>query len=118
MWGPAGGALGENLSLIVVSIAAIVFPFKRKRLYEASPANINIGPVPLLSLTGVFSLAFIVMLQYYLLSNPLYGANVPSVVVPVAIIFVIGAIIYIPSYYYHKKKGLDLSLVFSEIPPE
>jgi hypothetical protein len=36
----------------------------------------------------------------------------------VAVIFLIGAPIYAISYYYHKRKGLNISLVFKEIPPE
>jgi hypothetical protein len=36
----------------------------------------------------------------------------------VAIIFLIGAPLYAISYYYHKNKGLDISLAFKQIPPE
>ena len=114
----SGAAVGENLSLIVISVAAIVFPFRQKTVYERSPANITIGRVPLLSITGVLSLAFIGTLQYYLLSNSAYGANSLSVLLPVTAIFLIGAPLYVVSYYYHKSKGIDLSLVFKEIPPE
>ena len=114
----AGATLGELFSLILISITAIVFPFRRKDIYEPSPAKINLGPAPLISIAGVISLAFFVMLAYLLVSNPIYGANTPSVAAFVIIIFLIGAPIYIISYYYHRSKGLDISLVFKEIPPE
>jgi len=114
----SGAAVGENTSIMIVCIAAIVFPFRRKSLFEPSPANIKVGPVPLLSLTGIISFTFIGMIQYFLLSNPLYGANTPPVLMAIVIIFVIGAVIYGASYLYHKKQGLDISMVFRDIPPE
>jgi len=114
----SGAAVGENTSVMIVSIAAIVFPFRRRSLFDPSPANIKIGPIPLLSLSGIISFAFIGMIQYFLLSNPLYGANTPPVLITIALVFLIGAVIYIASYLYHKKQGLDISMVFRDIPPE
>jgi amino acid transporter len=114
----SGAAVGENTSVMIVCLAAIIFPFRRKSLFEPSPANMKIGPVPLLSLTGIISFVFIGLIQYFLLSNPLYGANTPPVLMTIVIIFVIGGIIYAVSYFYNKKQGLDISMIFRDIPPE
>jgi amino acid transporter len=32
--------------------------------------------------------------------------------------FILGAVIYAGSYYYHKARGVDISLAYKEIPPE
>jgi amino acid transporter len=32
--------------------------------------------------------------------------------------FILGAVLYAGSYYYHKARGVDISLAYKEIPPE
>jgi basic amino acid/polyamine antiporter, APA family len=117
----SGATVGENLTLIVVCIAAIIFPFRKRELYASSPAKINVGPVPLISIAGAISLAFILLLQYFLLSNPLYGvlgANQLFIFGTIGVVIALGFAIYIASYYYNKRRGIDITLAFNEIPPD
>jgi amino acid transporter len=114
----SGAGLAELISLIIIAIAAIIFPFRRKDLYESSPARISIGGVPLISITGVLSLFFFLLMGYFFLTNSLYGANTPTMYEAIVVTFLVPAIIYAVSHYYHKSKGLNLSLAFKQIPPE
>ena len=114
----AGAGMAEILSFMVVAIAAIVFPFRQKKLYQNSPANINVGPVPLISIAGVISLGFYLLLEYFYFTNSLYGANILPVFATIAVSILLPTAIFIASYYYSKTKGLDLSLAFKELPPE
>jgi APA family basic amino acid/polyamine antiporter len=114
----SGATVGENITLIIVCIGAIVFPFRKKDLYSSSPANMKFAGIPLISLMGVISLGFIVMLQYFLLSNPLYGANNLPTWITIISLVILAVVIYEISYYYHKKRNLDITLAFKEIPPE
>jgi len=113
----AGATLAENLSLMVIAIAAIVFPF-RKHLWDQSPAKIKAAGLPLISVCGVISLAFLLLITYFLVENPLYGANNSTVYAGTIAVFVLAAVIYSASRYFNRKHGLDISLAFKEIPPE
>ena len=50
--------LAGVLAVIIVAVAAISFPTRRPDLYKASPANINFLGIPVLYITGVFSIVF------------------------------------------------------------
>jgi APA family basic amino acid/polyamine antiporter len=114
----SGAGLAEILTFIVVAIASIVFPFKLKEIYKNSPANRNIGGIPVISIVGVVSLAFYLLLEYFYFTNPLYGANVPVVFEAVGISIGLPILIFVISYFQRKSRGLNLTLAFKEIPPE
>jgi APA family basic amino acid/polyamine antiporter len=114
----SGAGMAEILSFMVVAIAAIVFPFRRKDIYGRSPANINLGRIPLITIAGVVSLIFYLMLEYFYFTNSLYGANTIPVFITTAVSLILPAVIFIASYYYSKSRGLDLSLAFKDLPPE
>jgi amino acid transporter len=114
----SGAGLAEILTFMMVAIAAIVFPFKRKELYRNTPANVNVGPIPLISIAGVISLGFYVLLEYFYFTNSNYGANTLPVYETTAVSLLLPAVIFVGAYYYNKSRGLDLSLAFKELPPE
>jgi amino acid transporter len=114
----SGAGLAEIITFMIVALAAIVFPFKRKDLYENTSARINLGPVPLISIVSTISLAFYALLEYFYLSNVNYGANIMPVYGMTAVSLVLPAVIFAASYYYNKRRGLDLLLAFKGLPPE
>jgi len=114
----SGATLGFTLGFMIVCFAAIIFPYRNKDLFEKSSANIKFAKIPLITIAGVVSLAFYGTMAYFLLTNPLYGANTLIVYVAIFVIWLIAALIYITSHYYHKSKGIDLKMIFQEIPPE
>jgi amino acid transporter len=114
----AGVGIAFMIAFIFVAIAAIVFPFTRKDIYSNSIAKINLGPVPLITLAGIVSLVWYVTMLYFLLSNPLYGANIPPTWLAIGATLVVPLVVYVGAYFYRKKQGLDLSLSLKEIPPE
>ena len=91
-----------------------------RSVYEASPVSkYKIGPIPLITLSGIIYFTLLAMLLYYFIVNPLYGAwNVISLVVT-AIAYVTCIVYYFTVKYYRlKKEGIDISLAFRELPPE
>ncbi len=114
----SGAGMAEILTFIIVAIAAVIFPFRLKEIYKNSPANKNVGPVPLISIFGIVSLSFYLLLEYFYLSNPLYGANVPAVYEAIGVSIGLPIVIFALSYVRNRSKGLDPSLAFKSIPPE
>lgn len=111
---------------VMVSIAAILFPYKLKGVFDSAPPIVNkkIGGFPVISLIGIIGVIVNVFFGYETVTPAITPAvpggvllqNLAYASVPITI--VVGFAIYGVSYYYRKSKGVPLNKIFSEIPPE
>lgn len=105
------------------TISAIILPYTKKEMYEASPiAKYKILGVPLISVAGVIFLAFLLFLLYEWLIDPngLYGiglSNTSSMVFMLAM-YGIALVIYVFARYYRRSRGVSLDMLYKEIPAE
>jgi amino acid transporter len=97
---------------ILVGIAAIVFPFRRKNIAGELPGG------KLISVFGVITVIAFSITFYFAATTPAIGPSTLSSDAILIAIFGSGFLVYILSYYYHKSKGVDLGLIGKEIPPE
>ncbi len=112
------GTIWFAADLLLVAIAGIVYPYRRKDLYENSIWKINIAKVPVVSILSALSAAFLVFLIYAASVTPAIG---PTSLGSYAIIFAsfaIPLVIYGVAKYYRAREGIDLSLLYMSIPPE
>jgi amino acid transporter len=112
------GFLGLTLTFIVTSIAAIIFPFTKKSIYEKSPVNYRVGKIPLISICGVISLIFTVYTEYLLIIDDIAGANTLVNICLVSGLLIFGLIYFYLMRHYRKKQGIDIDLAYKEIPIE
>ena len=113
--------LGELVgAYLLVSIGSIAFPLLRRtrQLYRASPANINIAGVPLMSIMGALSTGILIALAVAFWRNSDYGVNSTWSKAMVFIIPAAAVVIYGISWAVHRTRNENLSLAFKEIPPE
>ncbi len=115
-----------NIAYLITSVAAIVFPYWKKPIFETAPDIVKkkVGGVPVISILGILGVIFSAFVTISALLPAVTPPPSGSVIVqyfayltiPVTIIaaFVIFGI----SYYYRKSHGLNLQLAFQEIPPE
>jgi APA family basic amino acid/polyamine antiporter len=104
---------------ILTSISAIVLPFRRRKIYESSSEKLVISGIPLVSILGAIGLAVFGYLAYYSITNPAVGPFSSGAQAFLGGILLVALGIYSVSQYYNKKKrGLDLSVIFNELPPE
>jgi basic amino acid/polyamine antiporter, APA family len=112
------------------TIAAIVLPFVKPDLYNASPiAKYKVLGIPLITVAGVIFGGFLVFLLYQWILDPnaLYGIgysinengykNGTSIIYMLAN-YALAAVIYFGFKSYRKRSGIDLDKVHSEIPVE
>lgn len=105
------------------TVAAIVLPYVKKDLYEASPiAKYKVAGIPLITVAGVIFAAFLIFLLYQWLIDPngLYGIsyrNTASVIF-MGTMYLLAVIIYLGAKAYRKSQGVDLGMVYKEIPVE
>lgn len=107
------------LTYVVVGIAAIVYPFRRKEIFESSPkiVKIKIGPVPLMSILGFITM---VVAGFVTISTfvPAYGgAFTPLDVLYNMLIYPAGLIIYLIAHFWKKNHGIPLEYAFKQLPP-
>jgi amino acid transporter len=98
----ADNALSLNIIFVVVAIAvqlvpmaaASIAPFKFRTWFQAAgrPASLRVGPVFLISLTALISLAYIIGTLAYILSVPELAPTATGGLIGVAILFVFGAV--------------------------
>ena len=105
-------------------IAAIILPWRRKDIYDASPiARYKVGGIPLITITGVITAAFLVFLiwEWSFNGNNLYytavNASIPSVIY-FAATYLVALVIYLVARYVRRRQGIDLSRIHHEIPVE
>jgi amino acid transporter len=111
--------IGLNFAFIIISLAAIVFPYTKKQLYKDSLiANWKVAGLPALTVVGVAALAVSSFLEYTVLSSPALGGAITwTSIGSVVGVFVFGLLAYSAYYLYRKSQGIDLRLVFGEVPP-
>lgn len=112
------------------TVAAILLPYRKKSLYEASPiAQYRIGGVPLITVAGVIFAAFLLFLLFEWLLDPnaLYGIgysinengvkNVASLIF-MGFLYLLAIVIYLGARAYRKQQGVDIDAIYKEIPVE
>ena len=113
------GVLAGAVTILSVSVAALAFPFRRPELFRNSPANISIAGIPVLSIVAVLSMAVIIGLAYIVLTYPQLGISAPwqGLLFMLALI-VIGLVIYGIARVVGANQGIQLDLIYQELPPE
>jgi amino acid permease len=113
-----GGFLGQCIPFMGVCLAAIIFPFRRKREFESSPIAYRVGKVPVISVIGVVALTCVAFVFYRLLIDAAYGANNHLSEVMTVAVTVFALTWYAAFRIYRARQGADLKGQFSEIPVE
>ncbi|MEO6888533.1 MAG: APC family permease [Ktedonobacteraceae bacterium] len=112
------GVLAGVVTILTVSVAAIAFPFRRPELYRNSPANVSIVGIPLLPVVAVLSIAVMLGLAYVVLSYPQLGIVPWQGFTFMGALIVLGLLIYFIARTVRARQGINLDLIYRELPPE
>ena len=105
---------------LIVMIGAVLYPFTAKHLFEQSPPYVKkrIGGVPVMSICGGVGAFALLIVFYYLLVNPSVSGATSIGISIVILTYVVGIVLYYVARGYRKRQGIDLGMVFKDIPPE
>jgi basic amino acid/polyamine antiporter, APA family len=118
------GVLAGVVCVVIVGVAAMVFPSRRPDLYQASPANMKFAGIPVLYIVSPLSILVMVFLTWCTLAFPALALGgdfsknwwqVPSFM---GMIVVIGLVIFYGAKLIRRSQGVDVDLVYKELPPE
>ena len=117
------GVLAGVVCVVIVAVAAIAFPFRRPDLYKASPANWKILGIPILFIVAPLSVAVMGFLtwctwQYPALALAGNPDNRWQIFAFMGMIVLVGLVVYFLSWFVRRRQGIDITLVYKELPPE
>ena len=112
------GVLAGVVTILAVSVAAIAFPFRRPELYRNSPANVSIAGIPVLPIVAVLSIVVMVALAYVVLSYPQLGIIPWQGFAFMGSLVVLGLLIFFIARGVRSTQGINLDLIYRELPPE
>jgi APA family basic amino acid/polyamine antiporter len=101
------------------SIAAMIMPWRRRRIYENSPAaRYKLFGIPLITVAGFGSSCFMVYLLVIWLSDGVFGVNNIDSLIYMGILYAIAVAIYVAAKVVRSRQGMPLEQAIREIPAE
>ena len=126
------GIFGFILSFCITSVAAIVLPYRQRKVWENSSVNWRLGQVPVMSIVGVLSLIACLFMAWDYLRDPLsgitwkpeggggilFGSRSFDMFLLNIAILLSGLVIYLVARWVQRRRGVDLDAAYREIPIE
>ena len=112
--------LAQFISFAAAMLAAIVFPWKAKTLWQGTPGSkYTIAGLPAITACGIVGLALDIIAAGFMLTNPNYGViTQPLSTLAFALALAIGsALWYVAAKAYRRRQGIFVERAFGEVPP-
>lgn len=116
--GPISGFLGFTISFLVVSLTAVAFPYLKKNVFESSAVAWRIFSLPVISVVGVISAAFVIFAIARILVDKNFSANLAFSDWGAIIVVTVGAIYFYAARAFRRSRGVDIDQRYREIPIE
>src|SRR5262249_6559182 len=98
-------------------IAATILPWRRRELFASSPiARYRVGGVPLITIAGLLTAAFLVYNLVRWATDAVYGVNNQQSAIYMLAMYVLAIVIYVLARIVRGRQGIDLARVHAEIP--
>ncbi len=113
--------LGISFTMVFTAIAGIVVPFRQRALIAGSPYARRVAGIPLFTLVGAISLVGFLGAIAILLWDPGSGTSLakdPGKLELAVGVYTVGFAIYYLSKAIRRRQGIELELVYHELPPE
>lgn len=105
--------------MMLMSVSAMILPWRRRQLWESSVMNIRVGPVPLITIAGAFSFAVSLFCLIVFLHYPGLGLSHPwDALKYLAVIGAAAVVVYWAATVVRSRQGMSLAKATAEIPPE
>jgi APA family basic amino acid/polyamine antiporter len=101
------------------AVAAAILPWRRAEIYNASPiARYKVLGIPLITFAAGAFIVFLGFCLYKWFQDDVYGVNKHSSLYFMGGMYVLAIVIYVGSKFYRRSQGMDLNMVYGEIPAE
>lgn len=112
--------VGSSIAFMLAALGAIVLPFWRKTrpIYELSPFRGKFLGIPVLTILGVGCFIVYAFMFIVALTQDEIGANSGMALAAQLIVLAIALVVYPISKALNRRRGVDLTLLGKELPPE
>jgi basic amino acid/polyamine antiporter, APA family len=101
------------------TVAAAILPWRKPEIYNASPiAKYRVAGIPLITAAAALFLAFLGFCIYKWLQDDVYGSNNTDSLIYMGCLYAFALLIYVVSRIVRKRQGMDLKMVYNEIPSD
>ncbi len=110
------------IPIAVMGVSAILMKWRRRDLYEGSPAQWRIAGIEVLPVAGVFALAWacfaIFLVVYFHETIGLVGGYYTATYIAPFAVWAVAGIWWYVARSVRRGQGVDLSLAYKSIPPD
>jgi len=110
-----------SIAFWMASFAAILLPYRRRDLFEQAPEAVRrkIAGIPVMTLLGVGNLVLFTLILIASFDTPAFsGPTSGRAIAFVVGIYASGVVLYFISREIQRRRGVNLDLLYKEIPPE
>jgi len=114
------GTMGVYMSCAIVGLAALIFPFRRKDIFEKAPdfVKAKVAGIPVMAVLGLLTFIISGAVAVFSAMPAFSGAPVNPLYVSFMIsIYIFAFIYYWVVAWYNKRRGLDMNVGYRELPP-
>jgi amino acid transporter len=107
------------ISFGLIGLAGLLFPYLKRSLFESSPANVKVGGLPVIVITGIVTVLFeLASISIYYIFPDLGIADKGTFWLVLLGGPISGIIVYYIIRAIRSRQGVNLDRIFQEIPPE
>lgn len=107
------------VTFMSVAVAAILVPYLKPDLWKQTLWPVRVFGIPLITLVGVLAFAAEAFMLFVLLSYPALGIpNAGIAMVVIVVVYAAGVGLYYLARGLQQRRGVDIRLNFTELPPE
>lgn len=104
--------------MIFVGLSAMLLPFTKPDLWQASPVRGRFLGIPVMSLVGAAGFAASVFIFSIFWIYKKLGLPAQHTLIALIVLVVLGIVGYYGAVLVHRRRGIDIRLNYAEIPPE
>jgi basic amino acid/polyamine antiporter, APA family len=107
------------ITFLGTTVAAAILPWRKPEIYNASPiARYKVLGLPLITAAAILFGALLIYALVKWLGDSVYGVNHTSSLIYMGCLYVLAFAIYVASRVVRRRQGMDLGMVYGEIPVE
>lgn len=101
------------------TVAAAILPWRKPEIYNASPiARYKLLGVPLITVSATAFGLFLAFCIYQWITNDVYGINNGASFIYLGAMYALALAIYLISRVVRRAQGMDMKMVYDEIPED
>ena len=107
------------ITFLGTTVSAAILPWRKPEIYNASPiAKYRVLGLPLITFTALLFAALLIWALIKWFTDDAYGVNNTDSFILMGGMYVLAIAIYVISQIVRKRQGIDLGMVYGEIPAE